>query len=72
MGFSSFLEILKARSVTKGLNQTARFDFSKTFIPVAKNHIIGVTITIRLAHGWDLRQVDVNNEFLHRLLDEEV
>lgn len=39
---------------------------------MVKPTTIRVLFTLALAYGWSLRQVDINNAFLHGLLNEEV
>lgn len=51
--------------MAKGYDQVLGFDFSKTFSPVVKFATIRVILTVALAFGWSLRQIDVNNAFLN-------
>lgn len=62
----------KARLVAKGFHQTPGFDFDETFSPVVKQATIWVVLTIALANRWPLRQLDVDNAFLHGILVAEV
>lgn len=66
------IERLKACLIAKGYNQVIGFDFSERFSPVIKFTTIRVILTIALHYGWELRQVDVNNAFLHGILEDEV
>lgn len=67
---TGYIERLKVRLVSKGFNQIIGFDFSETFSPVVKFSLIRVILKIALANGWELRQVNFNNAFLHGLLEE--
>lgn len=66
------MERYKARLVAKGFTQVEGLNFHETFAPVAKLVSIRVFLTVAVAQGWDLYQMDVNNAFLHGDLDEEV
>lgn len=63
----------KARLVVKGYHQTQAVDYTESFSPVAKNVTVRVMLALALAaKQWPLHQVDVNNAYLHRHLDEEL
>lgn len=66
------LDRYKACLVAKGFKQQYGVDYDDTFYPVVKHATIRIIISIAISRGWSLRQLDVQNAFLHGVLEEEV
>jgi hypothetical protein len=62
----------KARLVAKGFHQQASIDYEETFSPMIKPITVHLVLSIAISSGWSIRQIDIQNAFLHGVLTEEV
>jgi hypothetical protein len=61
-----------ARIAAKGFKQQYEIDYEDTLSPVIKSTTIRIVLSIAVSKGWHLRQLDVQNAFLHGNLEEDV
>ena len=61
----------KARLVAKGFKQRYVIDYEDTFSPVVKAATVRVVLSIAVTNNWRLHQFDLQNAFLHGVLEEE-
>ena len=62
----------KARLVAKGFHQQSRVDYDETYGLVIKPTTVRTVLSIAISSGWLIRQIDIQNAFLHSTLSEEV
>ena len=61
----------KTWSVIRGDHQVGG-DYNETRAPVVEIMSVHIFLSVEVARGWKLHQMDVNNAFLHGDLEEEV
>ncbi len=64
--------IFKARLVARGYEADRDFDFSETYAPVAKLSTVRLLLSVSLNLKYVIKQVDIQNAFLHSALVEPV
>lgn len=62
----------KAHLVAQGFSQTTSLDYSETFSLIVKSITIRIVLTLVVAHSWCVRQLNVQNVFLHCDISKDV
>ena len=62
----------KSRLVARGNEQSEGIDFVETYSPVVRTATIRSVLHIATVKGWNIKQLDVENAFLHGDLKETV
>lgn len=65
-------ERFKTRLVIRGFPQQYEIDYQEVFVSHSEDDHHQKCYCSRASKGWDLFQLDVNNAFLYRDLDEQV
>jgi hypothetical protein len=58
--------------VAKDFKQHYGLDYEDTFSPVVKAAIIQLVLSLAVTNQWSIHQLDVQNAFLHGVLEEDV
>ena len=58
--------------MVRGFTQRAGVDYGETYCPVVKPATVRTVLTLAAQRRWPVHQLDVNNAFLHGVLDEQV
>jgi len=58
--------------VAKGYTQTKGIDYLEKNFPVEKMTTIRLLLSLAFIYNWELKQLDINNVFLHGELKEKV
>uniref|UniRef100_A0A2N9HQK3 Reverse transcriptase Ty1/copia-type domain-containing protein n=1 Tax=Fagus sylvatica TaxID=28930 RepID=A0A2N9HQK3_FAGSY len=66
------IERFKAWLVAKGFHQQPDIDYAETYSPVIKPTTVRTILSIAISAGWSIRQIDIQNAFLHGHLFEDV
>jgi hypothetical protein len=62
----------KAWLFAKGFKQRLGIDYDDAFSPIIKPATIRLIISLVVSYNWTIHQLDVQNVFLHGVLEEEV
>lgn len=62
----------KTRMIAKEYHQKEGIDYTDTFSPMAKSLIVKIILSLAVTYGCDIKQVNVNYDFLNGELSETV
>ena len=65
-----FILLVKKPLVVKCFNQQEGINYGDTFHLVVKPCTIRIVLSIALSKNWLIHQLDVQNDFLHGILEE--
>lgn len=68
----SSLDRYKERLVAKGFKKRYSIDYIDTFCLVVKPTTVHVILSLGVSKGWTMHQIDIQNAFLHVVLEEKV
>jgi len=71
-GDDEWFEKYKARFMAKCFSQKEGEDYDDIFGPISRYTTIYHVVPLAKIQGWTLHQMDVNNTFLHGIIQEEV
>lgn len=66
------LERRKAWLVAQGFHQQPSLDYFETFSLVVKSVTIHTVLSLAVSNQWPLHQLDIQNDFLHDNLEDDV
>jgi hypothetical protein len=66
------IERYKAQLVAKGFKQCHKIDYDDMFSPVVNPATIRLVMSLDVSRNWSLHQLDVQNAFLHGILEEKL
>lgn len=70
--YDGSIERYKYRLVPQGFKEQPGIDYGETFCTLIKPATIRIILSHALSSNWIVKQLDVNNDFLHGPLHEEV
>ena len=62
----------KARLAAKGFQQVVGVNYFETFSPIVKPATVRVVLALAVMNQWNIKEIDVNNDFLNGDLMEDV